>query len=58
MCIRDSNINNLEQTVGLFRGNVGKTKTNDDPYDAARSAPFILSLIHISSKRGRVSVSH
>jgi fructose-bisphosphate aldolase class II len=38
------NINNLEQTVGLFRGNVGKTKTNDDPYDAARSAPFIIQI--------------
>ena len=38
------NINNLEQTVGLFRGNVGKTKSNDDPYDSARSAPFIIQI--------------
>ena len=25
------NINNLEQTVGLFRGNLGKSKSNDAP---------------------------
>jgi fructose-bisphosphate aldolase class II len=38
------NINNLEQTVGLFRGNLGKSKSNDDAVDAARSAPFILQI--------------
>jgi len=38
------NINNLEQTVGLFRGNLGKIKSNDDPADPATSAPFILQI--------------
>ncbi|MHC4405674.1 MAG: class II fructose-bisphosphate aldolase [Planctomycetota bacterium] len=38
------NINNLEQTVGLFRGNLGKSKSNDEPSDPARSAPFILQI--------------
>ncbi|MDZ7617897.1 MAG: class II fructose-bisphosphate aldolase, partial [Patescibacteria group bacterium] len=38
------NINNLEQTVGLFRGNLGKSKSNDDPTDSAKSAPFILQI--------------
>ncbi|HUT10652.1 MAG TPA: class II fructose-bisphosphate aldolase [Thermoguttaceae bacterium] len=38
------NINNLEQTVGLFRGNLGKSKSNDDPTDPAKSAPFILQI--------------
>ena len=38
------NINNLEQTVGLFRGNLGKSKSNDDPVDPAISAPFILQI--------------
>jgi fructose-bisphosphate aldolase class II len=38
------NINNLEQTVGLFRGNLGKIKSNDDPSNAAKSAPFILQI--------------
>lgn len=38
------NINNLEQTVGLFRGNLGKSKANDDPADPAKSAPFILQI--------------
>jgi fructose-bisphosphate aldolase class II len=38
------NINNLEQTVGLFRGNLGKSKSNDDPTDPAVSAPFILQI--------------
>ncbi len=38
------NINNLEQTVGLFRGNLGKAGSNDDPVDAAKSAPFILQI--------------
>ena len=35
------NINNLEQIVGLFRGNLGKTAKNEDPCDNAASAPFI-----------------
>ena len=38
------NINNLEQTVGLFRGNLGKSKSNDDLVDPARSAPFIVQI--------------
>ena len=38
------NINNLEQTVGLFRGNLGKSKTNEEPANAASSAPFILQI--------------
>ena len=38
------NINNLEQTVGLFRGNLGKSKSNDDPTDPAVSAPFIVQI--------------
>jgi fructose-bisphosphate aldolase class II len=38
------NINNLEQTVGLFRGNLGKVKSNDEPTDAAKSAPFIIQI--------------
>ena len=38
------NINNLEQTVGLFRGNLGKSKANEDPVDPARSAPFIVQI--------------
>ena len=38
------NINNLEQTVGLFRGNLGKSKSNADPCNAAVSAPFILQI--------------
>jgi fructose-bisphosphate aldolase class II len=38
------NINNLEQTVGLFRGNLGKSAKNEDPCDAATSAPFILQI--------------
>ena len=38
------NINNLEQTVGLFRGNLGKTKSNDDPVDPGASAPFIIQI--------------
>ena len=33
------NINNLEQTVGLFRGNLGKSKSNERPDQARRSAP-------------------
>jgi fructose-bisphosphate aldolase class II len=38
------NINNLEQTVGLFRGNLGIFRTNDEPVDPATSAPFIIQL--------------
>ena len=38
------NINNLEQTVGLFRGSLGKSKSNDEPCNAAASAPFILQI--------------
>ncbi len=38
------NINNLEQVVGLFRGNLGKTKSNDDPVDDEVAAPFILQI--------------
>jgi fructose-bisphosphate aldolase, class II len=38
------NINNLEQTVGLFRGNLGKSKSNGDPCNAATSAPFIIQI--------------
>ncbi|RMF93294.1 MAG: fructose-bisphosphate aldolase [Planctomycetota bacterium] len=38
------NINNLEQTVGLFRGNLGKTKANDEPVDWSLAAPFILQI--------------
>jgi fructose-bisphosphate aldolase, class II len=38
------NINNLEQTIGLFRGNLGKSKSNDEPANPATSAPFILQI--------------
>ncbi len=38
------NINNLEQTVGLFRGDLGKVKTNEEPANAATSAPFIVQI--------------
>jgi len=38
------NINNLEQTVGLFRGNLGKSKANDEPVDAGKAAPFIVQI--------------
>ena len=38
------NINNLEQPVGLFRGNLGQSASNDDPVDPALSAPFIIQL--------------
>jgi len=38
------NINNLEQTVGLFRGNLGKVKSNDEPTNPAASAPFIIQI--------------
>ncbi len=38
------NINNLEQAVGLFRGNLGKIKSNTEPANPAVSAPFILQI--------------
>src|SRR3972149_3914203 len=38
------NINNLEQTVGLFRGNLGKVKSNEEPINSAASAPFIIQI--------------
>ncbi len=38
------NINNLEQTVGLFRGNLGKVESNEEPVDPALSAPFIIQI--------------
>jgi fructose-bisphosphate aldolase class II len=38
------NINNLEQTVGLFRGNLGKKASNEEPTNPATSAPFIIQL--------------
>ncbi len=38
------NINNLEQTIGLFRGNLGKVASNDDPTDPTKSAPFIIQI--------------
>ncbi|MBN2022195.1 MAG: class II fructose-bisphosphate aldolase [Pirellulales bacterium] len=38
------NINNLEQTVGLFRGNLGKSKSNEEAVNKATSAPFIIQI--------------
>jgi fructose-bisphosphate aldolase, class II len=38
------NINNLEQAVGLFRGNLGQKNSNEDPIDPRKSAPFIIQL--------------
>jgi fructose-bisphosphate aldolase class II len=38
------NINNLEQIVGLFRGNLGKSAKNEDPTDNSKSAPFIIQI--------------
>jgi fructose-bisphosphate aldolase class II len=38
------NINNLEQTVGLFRGNLGKSKSNEEASNPAESAPFIIQI--------------
>ncbi|MFZ5833057.1 MAG: class II fructose-bisphosphate aldolase [Planctomycetota bacterium] len=38
------NINNLEQTVGLFRGNLGKVKSNEEPINPQTSAPFIVQI--------------
>lgn len=38
------NINNLEQTVGLFRGNLGKAQKNEEKANPATSAPFIIQI--------------
>jgi len=38
------NINNLEQTVGLFRGALGLKNSNDEKIDPAKSAPFIIQI--------------
>ena len=38
------NINNLEQTVGLFRGNLGKSDSNTDPVKPEVAAPFIIQI--------------
>jgi fructose-bisphosphate aldolase, class II len=38
------NINNLEQTVGLFRGNLGKSEKNEEPARPELCAPFILQI--------------
>lgn len=38
------NINNLEQTIGLFRGNLGKHKSNSEPEDPNKAAPFIIQI--------------
>ncbi len=38
------NINNLEQTIGLFRGNLGKKDKNEGPTPIDLSAPFIIQL--------------
>ncbi|MGL4942038.1 MAG: class II fructose-bisphosphate aldolase [Thermoguttaceae bacterium] len=38
------NINNLEQAVGLFRGNLGKIKKNEDAVVADKAAPFIIQI--------------
>jgi len=38
------NINNLEQAMGLFRGNLGKVDSLDDSVDDAAAAPFIIQI--------------
>ncbi len=38
------NINNLEQTIGLFRGNLGKSDSNGDPVKPTVAAPFIIQI--------------
>jgi fructose-bisphosphate aldolase class II len=38
------NINNLEQTVGLFRGNLGKSDSNGDSVEPETAAPFIIQI--------------
>ena len=38
------NINNLEQTMGLFRGNLGMVDSADDEVDESLAAPFIIQI--------------
>lgn len=38
------NINNLEQAMGLFRGNLGKLDAADAPVDDSEAAPFIIQI--------------
>jgi fructose-bisphosphate aldolase class II len=38
------NINNLEQAMGLFRGNLGKLESAESPVDEAVAAPFIIQI--------------
>jgi fructose-bisphosphate aldolase class II len=38
------NINNLEQAMGLFRGNLGKLDKADAPEDDSVAAPFIIQI--------------
>ena len=38
------NINNLEQAMGLFRGNLGKLESADASVDEAVAAPFIIQI--------------
>ena len=38
------NINNLEQAMGLFRGNLGKIDGADAPVDDSVAAPFIIQI--------------
>lgn len=38
------NINNLEQAMGLFRGNLGKIESAEAPADDAVAAPFIIQI--------------
>jgi fructose-bisphosphate aldolase class II len=38
------NINNLEQTIGLFRGALGKKGANSEPTNPKLSAPFIIQI--------------
>ncbi|MCZ4496683.1 MAG: Fructose-bisphosphate aldolase class, partial [Thermoleophilia bacterium] len=38
------NINNLEQAMGLFRGNLGKLASADAPVDESVAAPFIIQI--------------
>ncbi|QGJ70824.1 Fructose-bisphosphate aldolase class II [Planctomycetales bacterium 10988] len=38
------NINNLEQTIGLFRGNLAKINSNEEESDKSKTAPFIIQL--------------
>jgi fructose-bisphosphate aldolase class II len=38
------NINNLEQCMGLFRGNLGRVKSAEAPTDPGVAAPFIIQI--------------